>query len=107
MKRPYPAFAMLLLSLCALGAAFTTRANAEQRLPENYQEWLAWTPKEDRRPFLVRLILSLRPWGEVGVDRAKIHLDERGVAAKGTAADAKINPQPTAFGLGLQAGTTW
>lgn len=37
------------------------RKAKEPRLPETYQEWLTFEPQVDNRPFLVRLLCSIRP----------------------------------------------
>lgn len=74
-------------------------------LPRDYAEWLRFTPVEDGRPFFVRLLLSLRPWGEVGTDKGKLRVDDQAAEVSGTYRDGErprgADAVPRAYGVGI------
>lgn len=67
--------------------------------------WLRVSEPVDRRPFLVRLIFSIRPWGEAGVDKAKLRLDREAAQLAGEYRDGdRPRGEPGAFAIGINGG---
>lgn len=89
-------------------------SNAE-RSTLNFQlrsgEEIRWTLPVDERPFLVRLLASLRPWGEVGTDKGKVRVDEKGAEVAGAYKDdekpSAADLVPTRMGIGIAGGAEY
>jgi len=69
---------------------------------------ITWRDIEDRRPFLLRLIESIRPWGEAGARRAKVRVQhDRADLAGYHYDDERVSSRqyvPDQFAIGLQGG---
>lgn len=98
--------AILAASLAVLGIA---RAREPYRLPDNYRDWLEWTPPQDRRPFLARLFSKPSLWAEVGAEKARMKVDGKGVDIAGSIRDGQQitikDAFPTGVGVGIKFGT--
>jgi hypothetical protein len=72
-----------------------------QRYPDitetpNLGGWIKFREVVDARPFVVRLVQSLRPWAEVGTDKGSIKVDEE----RPSVADL----MPQSVGVGVSGG---
>lgn len=95
-------FVMVLLSCVIAGAQ-------ERPLPKNLSgEWIRTAEEHAEAydaPIWKRLLLSIRPWGEVGGSHGRVKLDTEQVTVTGGFLDnerfsySKVMPE--AFGLGI------
>jgi len=76
-----------------------------------YADWLKFSPPVDARPFFVRLLFSVRPWGEVGTDKGKVRVDKDGANASATYRDgerpSKTDLMPQSAAVGMQGGADY
>lgn len=76
-----------------------------------YADWLKFSPPVDARPFFVRLLFSVRPWGEVGTDKGKVRVDKDGANASATYRDgerpSKTDLMPKSAAVGMQGGADY
>lgn len=109
-----------LLIACAAGREQTDRADRSHLTdlaafpditdtpPIGCPPGITWGEVIDRRPFVTRLLASLRPWGETGSARARLRLDEsRATLAGSSPDDAPLRLSdwtPSAFAIGLSGG---
>jgi hypothetical protein len=70
--------------------------------------WIKYSPPVDARPFLARLLDSLRFWAEVSTPKGKARVDESGAVVSGTYRDnerpAKNDLEPRRYAVGVTGG---
>ena len=114
----FPAWIAGVIWLAIVGVMFAVASYAQSRWTvQRYADimdtpdlagWISLSESVDTRGFPVRLLLSIRPWGEAGKSQGKVRVDADGANVSGSIHDnerfSRIDWTPEAFALGINGG---
>jgi len=103
--------AWLLIGILSLAMAFSLSQCRGETFPDVTEtiniapDVIVWSERFDRRPFILRLLASLTPWGEIGSSHARARIEADNCEISGSWSDDEkfqrdhIFPQRYAIGI--------